>query len=284
MMKNVKSRTKKWILQTGVILGLFALSAPLSFAQQAEVKLFAHRGGKSEFDENTIPAFQATYDLGLRGYETDIRRTKDNQLVIFHDADLKRMIGRDGSIEEMTLAEVRELRTKAGNQIPTLEEILTFFSDKPGVYIEFEMKTNNPMYDEPILKQYCDQLYKKVYESIPAGSDYVLTSFDKRPLRYLKTTYPSVDLLLIKSEPINQSVLDEAKELGVDRIGCNIDGTSRKMVQEAKKQGFKVSLWPGHSVEDFLLGVTLGSDYLCSDVPVAATEWVKANAPWISLK
>ncbi|MEC3878118.1 glycerophosphodiester phosphodiesterase [Parapedobacter sp. 10938] len=269
------------------IVGLFAAILLLGntvYAQQAEVKLFAHRGGAHEYDENTISAFQATYDKGLRGYELDVRRTADDQLVIFHDANLKRIVGQEGAIEDLTLDEIKKLRTKKGNEIPTLDEVLAFFSDKPWVYIEFEMKTNKPMYDEKTLEAYCDQLYQKAYAAMPPTSNYVLTSFDTRPLRYLKTTYPTVDLLLIKGAPLSQEVLDEAKELGIDRVGCNVDGTTRAMVKEAKKQGFKVSLWPGRSVADFLLGVSLGSDYLCSDVPVAVTEWVKANAPWITLK
>lgn len=250
-------------------------------AQQAEVKLFAHRGGAYEFDENTIHAFQETYNRGIRGYEIDIRRTADGHLVLFHDANLERLVGKSGAIEQLTLAEVRQLRTKKGNPIPTVDEVLEFFSDKPGVYIEFEMKTNQPLYEEPILSEYCDQLYAKVYAAIPSGSDYVLTSFDKRPLRYLKESYPAVDLLFIKSAGLSQAILDEAKEMGVTRVGCNIDGTTRAMVNEAKKQGFTVSLWPGRSVADFLLGVTLGSDYLCSDVPVEVSEWVSENAQWI---
>ena len=270
--------------QFSLVLSVFLLGTSFLYAQNTEVKLFGHRGGAYEYDENTIEAFQETYDQGLRGYEIDIRKTKDNHLVLFHDANLKRSVGQEGAIEDLTLDEVKSLRTKKGNPIPTLDEVLAFFSDKPGLYIEFEMKTNNPMYDDETVEQYCDQLYNKVYASIPGNSEYLLTSFDKRPLRYLKTNYPSVDLLFIKSEGLSQHVLDEAKELNIDRIGCNIDGTTRAMVKEAKKQGFKVSLWPGRSVEDFLLGVTLGSDYLCSDVPVEVTNWVKANASWITLK
>lgn len=63
-----------------------------------------------------------------------------------------------------------------------------------------------------------------------------------------------------------------------------IDGTTRKMVRQAKKKGFTVCLWPGTSVEDFLLGVALGGDHLCTDVPLAVSEWVAANASWIRIK
>jgi len=267
-----------------ILLGAFLLPPSDLLAQQAEVKVFAHRGGAHEYDENTMQAFQESYAKGIRGYETDIRITKDGHLVIFHDADLKRIVGKEGPIESLTLDEVKQLRTKKGNPIPTLDEVLAFFSDKPGVYIEFEMKTDKPMYDENTLTRYCDELHANVYASRPATSEYLLTSFDKRPLQYLKKTYPSADLLFIKSTGLSREVLDEAKELGVSRVACNISNTTRAMVQEAKKQGFKVSLWPGRSVADFLLGVSLGSDYLCSDVPVQVTEWVKANAPHITLR
>lgn len=256
-----------------------------SYAQQFEVKLFAHRGGAYETDENTMEAFQTSYDNGLRGYETDVRITKDGHLVLFHDDTFKRIVGIDGGIEDLTLAQVKKLRTKKGNEIPTVDEFLAFFKDKDHVYIEFEMKTLKPLYDDITLEKYCDDLYKKIQEAKPTHSDYVMTSFDKRPLNYLKIKYPTVDLLYIKSEALSQSVLNEAKEMGISRVGCRAEKTTRDMVAAAKKQGFKVSLWPGRTVEDFLLGVTLGSDYLCSDVPVQVQEWVNKNASsWIKLK
>ncbi|MCI0922321.1 glycerophosphodiester phosphodiesterase [Sphingobacterium rhinopitheci] len=253
-------------------------------AQQKEVKVFAHRGGVSEFDENTIHAFEETYRKGIRGYETDIRMTKDGHLVIFHDDNFSRIVGIDGSVEEITLAELKKLRTKKGNPIPTVDEFLDFLKNKDGLYVEFEMKTKGKYYDEQILSKYCNELYTKVNKAKLPNSTYLFTSFDKRPLIFLKEKDKDVDLLYIKSEALSQAVLDEAKAMGISRIGCRVEQTTRDMVDSAKKQGFIVSLWPGKSVNDFLLGVMLGSDYLCTDVPIQVTEWVKNNASWITLK
>jgi glycerophosphoryl diester phosphodiesterase len=44
--------------------------------------VFAHRGGAHEFDENTLVAFKESYARGLRGFETDVRMTRDGVLVI----------------------------------------------------------------------------------------------------------------------------------------------------------------------------------------------------------
>ena len=75
---------------------------------------------------------------------------------------------------------------------------------------------------------------------------------------------------------------EKAEELGVKRVACNVDGTSRKMVKAAHKAGYKVNLWPGNSVEDFQLALSLGADVACTDYPVQILEFVKAKMPWVN--
>src|SRR5690606_24630448 len=110
-MKRMNSRFLKLaaLFRATAATAALLLCTSFIYAQKARdsVKVFAHRGGKAEFDENTIAAFEASYQKGLRGFETDIRITKDNQLVIFHDGDLKRIFDREGAIEQMTLKELK---------------------------------------------------------------------------------------------------------------------------------------------------------------------------------
>jgi glycerophosphoryl diester phosphodiesterase len=40
--------------------------------------------------------------MGANGIETDVRRTSDGKLVLFHDESLNRLTGTDASIESMT--------------------------------------------------------------------------------------------------------------------------------------------------------------------------------------
>ena len=90
---------------------IFTLFSLVGFAQQAyEVQHFAHRGSRHEFDENTLSAFQGTYDKGIRGYETDIRMTKDGELIINHDASLKRTAGVDMIVEQHTRKELQKVK------------------------------------------------------------------------------------------------------------------------------------------------------------------------------
>jgi glycerophosphoryl diester phosphodiesterase len=73
-----------------------------------------------------------------------------------------------------------------------------------------------------------------------------------------------------------------AKEIGVKRIACNVNGSSRKSVTAAHKAGMIVNLWPGTSIEDFQLALALGADVACTDYPVQILEFVKAKMPWVN--
>lgn len=64
-----------------------------------------------------------------------------------------------------------------------------------------------------------------------------------------------------------------AQALGVKRIGCTMDGTSRAAVREPQKAGLRVTGWPGHSLQDYYLAVGLGVDAFCTDIPVAISTW-----------
>ncbi len=85
---------------------------------------FAHRGGTSEFPENTMPAFEHAVSLGFRYLETDVHLTKDGVLVAFHDTDLNRTCGHPGEIIDMTWAEIAELRVDGRAPIPLMRDLL----------------------------------------------------------------------------------------------------------------------------------------------------------------
>ena len=273
-------RIYRWMF---VVIGL--MGALQLCAQTQEIRLFSHRGGRMEHDENTIQAFRASYEVGYRGFETDIRMTKDGELVVTHDSSLERTTDGTGIVEEKTKAEILQMRTKKGNKVLFLDELLDFLKDKPGLYVEFEMKTNpTSLYPEERLKQYCDKLYKMVMANKPIDAEYVFTSFDYRGLRYLQSNYPSVDLLLIVSKPCNDETIALCKTVGIKRLGAAMNGTSRAAVKKAPEAGLIVSLWPGQSTEDFMLGAYLGCDYMCTDIPVALKDWITQNASWIKVK
>ena len=120
------------------IIGIFALLlCCAAYAQTQTIRAFSHRGGRLERDENTLLAFQESWDAGYTGFETDIRMTKDGVLYITHDNTLERTTNGTGVFEEKTSAEIDQLRTKKGNRILRFDELCRFFDGKDSLYVEF---------------------------------------------------------------------------------------------------------------------------------------------------
>jgi glycerophosphoryl diester phosphodiesterase len=90
---------------------------------------FAHRGGTSEYPENTMPAFEHAVSLGYRYLETDVHVTADGVLVAFHDTDLARTCGHAGEIIDMTWAELAVLRVDGREPIPLMRDLLERWPD-----------------------------------------------------------------------------------------------------------------------------------------------------------
>ncbi|MBH0156584.1 DUF1080 domain-containing protein [Fictibacillus sp. 5RED26] len=118
----------------------------------------AHRGVPSLAPENTMVGYQMAFDLGADQIETDVQRTKDGQLVIMHDNTVDRTTNGTGAVDQLTLAEIRELDAGikydpkyAGEKVPTFKEFLQAFKKKDIVLL-VELK------DHDIEQQVIDEI------------------------------------------------------------------------------------------------------------------------------
>ena len=104
----------------------------------------AHRGlHNSVYTENGLKAFQNAIENGFP-FELDIHLTKDGQLVVCHDDDLKRTTGKEGIIEELTLAEIKEnYRLLDGGEVPTFQEVLDLNQERRLIVVELKVHKGN---------------------------------------------------------------------------------------------------------------------------------------------
>lgn len=98
----------------------------------------AHRGGALEGEENTLPAFSHAVSLGYTHMELDVHATRDGVVVVHHDPDLTRVFRDSRRIADMDYAELRQLRSPKGAEVPRLEEVLSSF---PGLCLAIEAKS-----------------------------------------------------------------------------------------------------------------------------------------------
>ena len=102
------------------------------------MKIYAHRGSSIQHPELTLAAYKAAIDDGADGFECDVRLTKDNQLVLWHDADMQRIAGNSMRIADSNFAEIKRLYPYA----MTLEELLILARDNKR---ELAIETKHPV-------------------------------------------------------------------------------------------------------------------------------------------
>ena len=261
-------------MKKGMAITVLCVAALGACADPAP-RLLAHRGGAKEFDENSLGAFRGSYEKGVRGFETDIRLTKDDALVILHDDTLDRTATGTGVVENVTANDVKALKLKkSGEPLPFAQDLMAYFKGKPDIFIELEMKTGNTnLYTQARLDVYCRLLHDAAQAAMPSNA-YCFTSFDRRALQTMKRLYPDAPVGLIIGGPLDEKQLKLAQELKACQVAPLLDATCRKAVAEAKKAGFRVTGWMANTEADYALGKALGGDNLTTDCPVHLFEKV----------
>lgn len=154
---------------------------------------FAHRALHSadkSIPENSLPAFELAAAAGY-GVELDVRLTRDGALVVFHDDDVFRLCGGEGKVEDLTLAELRELRlcgTEFG--IPLLSEALKTLGPSCPVIVEIKRGSRNT------------ELCEKTYEALRRfGGTCCVESFDPRIVAWFRKNAPEILRGQLASDP-----------------------------------------------------------------------------------
>ena len=114
--ERIKSR-RKWVNSVifGVITAVVVVNgvffrtggfSSLNFSLFSTPQISAHRGYSSVAPENTEYAFQAAIDCGADYIELDVQETKDSEIVVMHDSNLKRTTGVNADIWYVNYSEI----------------------------------------------------------------------------------------------------------------------------------------------------------------------------------
>ena len=142
-------------------------------------KIVAHRGifDNEKIVENTKESFSLAIKKQVP-FELDVQLTKDNKLVVFHDATLKRLAKKKINIQESNYDDIKDIKLlNTDSTIPLFKDILELNNDKVSIVIEIK-KTKR-------IKETVDQLINELGPYL----NYVLESFDPRIVRYVHKNY-----------------------------------------------------------------------------------------------
>ena len=235
--------------------------------------VIAHRGVPSLEDENTLEGLQHSVRLGAEAIENDIYITKDDHLVIMHDATVDRTTDGKGNIEEMTLAEVKKLTTKGkGYKVPTLAEFFTELKQHRNVMHFVELKSPN----EKIVPALKAEMQKYGVE------DQVITiSFDRNQIQRMKTTLPGISTgYLTGSVPNSNDLSRNVHKILMDTQNNSStynpahSNVTVPLIEALKHRG--VSIWPWTVNEEnrFKMLYTTGTYGITTNYSQFATKYV----------
>lgn len=101
----------------------------------------AHRGlfgNGTEAPENSLPAFRKAVKAGY-GIELDVQLTADRQLVVFHDASLKRLCGVEKGVAQCTYEELQRYPIGMSQaRIPLFQDALRCIGGKVPLIVEIK--------------------------------------------------------------------------------------------------------------------------------------------------
>ena len=197
----------------------------------------AHRGLHNEkFTENGLKAFENAINHGV-AFEFDIHLTKDNELVVCHDEELKRTTGKEGIIEDLTLDEIKEnYQLLDGGEIPTLQQVLDLNQERVPMVIELKVFRKNYKPLAARFKEYLPQIKDK--------RNVLIISFDPRSLWPLKRCGFIRSLLVAKSDEYTWPF-----RLTVESVDLDIKLFEEKRVRRYVKSHF-TNAWTIRSEDD----------------------------------
>lgn len=240
----------------------------------------AHRGGRAEYDDNALGGFKMCRSRGIKGFELDVRYTKDCVLVVMHDESLDRTTNGKGRVEDTTFSDLCKLRLKkSSEQVPSLSEVLMAMGSREDIFVEIEMKAGpSEFYTPYVLEDYCRRLNDMTKVLMKPGT-YAFTCFNEKTLATMRKVDPDAPLGFIVGGPLEDAHIAKAKELGCCSVAPRV-GTTKEMVEKAHKAGLTVCLWMCQDKATWDECAAVGADRVTTDFPLKLSREVEvASAP-----
>ena len=284
-------RFLRWVLVTLAVLAtLYLYFATLHPHQRLPDHIFfdapepwaiAHQGGRGLWPENTLYAFAKAQELGVDVLEMDLRATVGGAIVVMHDASVNRTTDGSGRVDEMTLAEVRELDAGFGFEfddargqfpyrgrgltVPTFEDVLSRFSTARLIV---EMKEFTP----ELAAKLCG-----ILEQADATDRVLVASFGHDSMRAFRQQCPSVatsatmreGLLLYPLYRVRLASLYRSPAVAI-QTPENLNGrrvVEPRLLELADAFNVKVQVWTVNDEADMKRLLDLGVHGIMTDYP-----------------
>jgi glycerophosphoryl diester phosphodiesterase len=241
--------------------------------------------------ENTLPSFQDAFNEGARFVEIDVRGCKEGEVVILHDATLNRTTNGRGSVNKLSLKELKALDAgywftfdggasypyrRQKIQIPTLEEYLLAF---PTARTIIEIKQSRPAIAKKVLEIVC-RLGKEEQVLVATEKDEIMRDLRKElqsnGFRIASGfSYGEVAAFFywITGGKRNNFVPPgQALQIPCEYRGMKLVG--EETVNAAHELGVEMFVWTVNEIKEMERLLKLGVDGIITDYPARLRELI----------
>ena len=203
---------------------------------------YAHRGASEYAPENTLSSFYLGLMQGANGIETDVQKTKDGVLVLFHDGTVDRVSDGQGKVCDFTLAQLKKLKIYGNNtcgfydRIVTLEEFLEKFSSYD---ISFAVELKDEGVEEETLA---------MIKRFGAFEKATFTSFKFDCIKKIKELDPSARVGYLIWETC-EAHLEQLLSIGGEEIAPKASEITEESIALCRNKGLGVRAWGVQSIE-----------------------------------
>ena len=228
-----------------------------------QILVMGHRGARGLAPENTIASFETARKIGVDFVELDVHVSKDDHLIVMHDAAVDRTTDGHGYIQGMSLSEIKALDAGswfdpryAREKVPTLTEVLEW--SKGEMPLAIELKGG---FEQGLVHKVIDLLWR--YDM---ANEVILISFNHRALQHVKALSPELRTGILYVARLVDSVA-VARRSVADALHPNWNYVDRELVREAHTAGLALSTWAVNEPKDMRALIEMGVDSIGTDYP-----------------
>ena len=230
-----------------------------------KITVIAHRGASSVAPENTLSAFRKAIEFGADYFELDVKASRDDSLMIFHDNTLDRTTDGSGPFGDFTFEQLRSYdagswfsKDFSGEKIPTLRESLQLALDYDiKVCVEIKDYDKTPRVVELI-------------EELGVEDRVIIFCFDYDAVAKARQMAPHIPVCFLKGSMTREHI-DKLVEIDGEVAGAG-GGTSNGLIDYAHSKNVEFWRWTVNNVDIMKNLIVSGVDGIITDYPQEAIQ------------
>jgi glycerophosphoryl diester phosphodiesterase len=245
------NRLSRWIVRlivggslvAAVVAVLLSAGLVQKMGRPTEFEVTGHRCHPRAAPENSLSALRAAIAAGADWAELDVQLTSDDEIIVLHDADFKRVAKIARKPGDMTLAEVKGLDIGrlfspafAGERVPTLAEMITAARGRIKLNIELKFYGS----DRRLAAKVADLLRAEKFED-----ECIVASLTYDGLLATKRNNPR-----LRTAAIVSAAVGDLGRLDVDALSVSKSLATDKLLREAERLGKEVIVWTVDKPDD----------------------------------